>query len=268
MEQHFRFSSFREKLVEHLFVGEMLKASWQRGECSLEIAKPEVDCRGYDLIVERAGVVRHIQLKASHRSARAASQKIHLALAEKPSGCVVWVVFDELTLELGPFLFFGGAPGEKLPSIVGLKVAKHVKADMQGVKAERPDFRLVPKSRFQSIPTPAALFDTLFFGEPTGTEADKVALGRIEQHFHALIRSRIANIPDASTLQLPSLDAPLPKSDDPTWFPVPGMYGGFSYWFESPVLLITESWCRVVEGSGQRHAVNVDGSELLAQGFV
>lgn len=36
MERHFRFSSFREKLIEHLFVGEMLKASWQSGDCSLE----------------------------------------------------------------------------------------------------------------------------------------------------------------------------------------------------------------------------------------
>ena len=52
---------------------------------------------------------------------------------------------------------------------------------------------------------------------------------------------------------------------------VPGMTGGFHYWLEiadgSPRLL-TESWCRVVGGSGQRHAVTAAGFELVAAGFV
>lgn len=168
MEQHFIFSSFREKLIEHLFISEMLKASWQSGECSLEVARPEVDSRGYDLIVERNGVVRHIQLKASHQNARASSQKIHLALENKPSGCVVWVIFDEKTLELGPFLYFGAKePGLPLPTISNLKVAKHVKADMQGIKAERANIRVVAKSRFVSVATAKELFETLF-----GVETD------------------------------------------------------------------------------------------------
>lgn len=55
------------------------------------------------------------------------------------------------------------------------------------------------------------------------------------------------------------------------WFPVPGMYGGFSYELSvvsgSPVL-ISESWCRVVGGSGQRHLVSPHGSLLLEEGFV
>lgn len=59
--QHFRHSSFREKLIEHLFIRELLKLSWLQGDCSLEVAKPEVDNRGYDIVVERDGVVRHIQ---------------------------------------------------------------------------------------------------------------------------------------------------------------------------------------------------------------
>jgi len=43
MEQHYLKSSFREKLIEHLFIGELLKLSWLEGGCALEIAKPEVD---------------------------------------------------------------------------------------------------------------------------------------------------------------------------------------------------------------------------------
>jgi len=149
-------------LVEHLFVAELLKISWQAGECSLEIAKPEVDNRGYDLIVERAGVVRHVQLKTSHLGAGAASQKVHLALREKPSGCVVWIKFDETSLVLGPFLFYGGGPGEPLPEIAQFKVAKHVKANMQGIKAERPGLRIVPKSKFKHIASIQELFQELF----------------------------------------------------------------------------------------------------------
>ncbi len=153
-EQHFKFSSYREKLIEHIFVSELLKLSWKCGDCSLEIAKPEVDNRGYDLIIERGRIVRHIQLKASHLAARAVSQKIHIALAGKPSGCVIWIYFDEHSLELGPFLYFGGDPGQPLPDIFELKVAKHVKANSKGFKAERRDIRVVPRnlfSRYESI---------------------------------------------------------------------------------------------------------------------
>lgn len=167
MEQHYRFSSFREKLIEHLFIGELLKTSWLRGECSLEVAKPEVDNRGYDVIIERSGLVRHMQLKTSHLGAIATGQKVHIGLMEKPSGCVVWIQFDEKTLELGPFLFFGGAAGEPLPDIDSFRVAKHAKANSKGIKAERPHVRVVPKSRFKSISTIPALFDLLFEGQPT-----------------------------------------------------------------------------------------------------
>ena len=95
MNQHFLSSSFREKLIEHLFISELLKLSWQKSDCSLEISKPEVDNRGYDLIAEQNGIIRHIQLKASHIEAKASMQKVHLALASKPSGCVIWIYFDE-----------------------------------------------------------------------------------------------------------------------------------------------------------------------------
>lgn len=161
-DQHYCFSSYREKLIEHLFVGELLRASWLRGECSLEVAKPEVDSRGYDVIIERNGVVRHIQLKASHRHAIARGQKVHVGLARKPSGCVVWIQFDEATLDLGPFLFFGNRAGEPLPTLEAFPVAKHAKANMQGIKAPRPDLRVVSKSQFETVLTLSALFERLF----------------------------------------------------------------------------------------------------------
>ena len=112
MEQHYLQSSFREKLIEHLFVGELLKLSWRQGGCSLEVAKPEADIHGYDLILEENGIIRHVQLEGSKVDARAPKQKVHIDLSGKPSGCIVWTYFNEKTMELSPFLFFDGSPGE------------------------------------------------------------------------------------------------------------------------------------------------------------
>ncbi|HBC3989121.1 TPA: hypothetical protein KD874_000600 [Vibrio parahaemolyticus] len=75
MEQHYLNSSFREKLIEHSLISELLKMSWKNGSCSIEIAKPEVDNQGYDLIMEDLGVIRHVQLKTSHIGSSTVRQK-------------------------------------------------------------------------------------------------------------------------------------------------------------------------------------------------
>lgn len=50
------------------------------------------------------------------------------------------------------------------------------------------------------------------------------------------------------------------------------MTGGFHYWFEfgqdSELKLVSDSWCRVVQGSGERHEVTADSIKMTAQGFV
>ena len=162
MKQHYLKSSFREKLIEHLFIGELLKHSWLEGDCSLEVAKPEVDNQGYDLIAEENGIIRYIQLKAAYSQARAAKQKVHVALSGKPSGCVVWVYFNEQSMELGPFLFFGGSAALPLPSLEGFKIAKHTKPNVEGVKTERPEIREIPKGRFRSHETVKEIYEQLF----------------------------------------------------------------------------------------------------------
>ncbi|QFI38159.1 hypothetical protein FR932_10040 [Moritella marina ATCC 15381] len=162
MSQHNLNSSFREKLIEHSLISELLKISWKNGSCSIEIAKPEVDNQGYDLIMEDLGAIRHVQLKTSHIGSSTARQKLHVALASKYSGCVVWVYFNEATLELGPFLFFGGKPNEKLPDMENFPVAKHTKGNADGIKNERPSMRIISKSKFKVIDTVEELYRTLF----------------------------------------------------------------------------------------------------------
>jgi hypothetical protein len=160
--QHFENSSYREKLIEHLFVSNLLKLSWLHHNCSLEVAKPEVDNAGYDLIAEANGVVRHIQLKTSISTSSTANQKVHLRLTGKPSGCVLWIYFDEKTLDLGPFLFFGDAAGKPLPSLSEFKIGKHTKGNKEGFKGERHNIRVIPKGRFKVLSSVEDVYEQLF----------------------------------------------------------------------------------------------------------
>jgi hypothetical protein len=96
-------------------------------------------------------------------------------------------------------------------------------------------------------------------------------LGALERSFHAVIRGRAGDLVERHALRMPELE-PLPEMERPVaWFAVPGMYGGFHYRLEEEgggAKLVTESWCRVVGGSGQRHEIHATGSRLVEEGFV
>jgi hypothetical protein len=97
------------------------------------------------------------------------------------------------------------------------------------------------------------------------------ALQQIQQHFHAVIRERADQFVREHALRLPELEPLLEMADPKLWFAVPGMYGGFHFWLDKiagDAVLIAESWCRVVGGSGQRHLISRYGSLLIAEGFV
>lgn len=160
--EHNLYSSYREVLLEHLLSGEVMKHLWLRGNIRIETLKPQVDDAGYDLVLEANGVVRHVQLKSSHANSSTSDVRVSLHLAKKPSGCVVWLWFDPKTLQLGPYLFFGNSPGLPLPDIADFKVAKHVKGNAQGIKLERPNVRVIPKSRFETLPSISELVLRLF----------------------------------------------------------------------------------------------------------
>lgn len=96
-------------------------------------------------------------------------------------------------------------------------------------------------------------------------------LSHVQAHFHELIRSRADDLIREHQLRLPELEPMLELERPEMWFPVPGMYGGFSYRLSTEareVALISESWSRVVGGSGQRHEVTAAGVQLLEEGFV
>ena len=144
-------SVYRERLLEHLFIGDLLKHSWLHAGAKLEVSQPSIDRSGHDVVLEANGVTRHVQLKSSSHEATTSAQKLHVGLARKPSGCVVWTRFDRSTMKLGPFYFFGGGPGMPLPPLDGFKIARHTKGDKDGVKKDRPNLRVVRISQFREI---------------------------------------------------------------------------------------------------------------------
>ena len=145
-------SAFYEKLVEHIFISELLQEALLRHQRTVEVLRAEIDSSGYDLVLECNGKLRHLQLKSSKVDGAAASQNVNVALAEKPHGCVIWV-FRSVDESTGRFEFeyrlLEGIDGGKLGRIERLPAAKHTKGDSTGKKKERPNIRRVPKSMFE-----------------------------------------------------------------------------------------------------------------------
>lgn len=103
------------------------------------------------------------------------------------------------------------------------------------------------------------------------THISHAKLQKIQNHFHQIILARTGDLVQKSGLRLPELEPMLEIEEPKMWFPVPGMYGGFSYWFDGEgknAKLISESWCRVVGGSGQRHQITSEEAKLVDEGFV
>lgn len=156
-------SMFYAQLVEHVFVSEVLQEVWYVFGQTVEVLRSEVDSSGYDVVFECNGIVRHVQLKTSKADAKASSQKVNVALAIKPSGCIVWIVRheDQSRIKLS-YRFFGGDAGQPLPSLKEFEVAKHSKGNAKGEKTERPAIRVVPKNQFVVIATTRELVGKLF----------------------------------------------------------------------------------------------------------
>lgn len=157
---HSVHSILREKIVEHVFVGDALRRLWQRGVTDVEVLRSEFDAGGYDLVMSYRKIVRHIQFKSVTQNGRAAAVRISLKLMEKPAGCVIWIVVSP-RLELKSFLWLGELPGKPLPDISELKVSKG-RRNREGTRLERPNYRRVPRSRFEHLSTLDAVLDRLF----------------------------------------------------------------------------------------------------------
>jgi hypothetical protein len=93
-----------------------------------------------------------MQLKSSFIGARRSEVTANVKLLDRPSACILWIFFDPGTLSLGPFLWFGGAAGERIPAF-GEKIATHTKPNSKLEKADRPAHRVIAKNRFATLDT-------------------------------------------------------------------------------------------------------------------
>lgn len=162
-------SSALENVLEHVFLAELLQEAWFGRRQVVDVLHTSVDAFGYDVALQLGGVMRHVQLKARKRSGRQTRVKLNSLLSTRPSGCVIWMGWDQVPdsnrLSLD-YRWFGGAPGAPLPEL-GDVVAKHSKANAEGDKQHRPGIRIVNLGRFERLHGTADVLDRLFGANPS-----------------------------------------------------------------------------------------------------
>lgn len=131
----------------------------------MDVLRSEFDAQGHDVVLEAAGVMRHVQLKATVDGGKASSVIINTRLAQKQSGCVVWMSYDRQTLAIASYRWLGGLPGERLTSL-GDRLARQTRANAQGQKAQRLSHRVIAKGSFEQLSSLEQLADRLFGAEP------------------------------------------------------------------------------------------------------
>ena len=145
-EFDYKESRFREKMLEHVFLSEVLQYAWRRKQ-PVGILRAEVDRAGYDLVLECGAVTRYIQLKSStaknSKGRKPRPPDVNGELARKLGGCVVWIWLvnedegaeNHVNLE---YRFLGKAPSE--PPDLGSKKGKRIGfLSLSGMPFEKMD---------------------------------------------------------------------------------------------------------------------------------
>lgn len=157
---HYTHSTLRERIAEHVFVGDALRTLWRLGIHDVEVLRSEFDAHGYDLVMARGHVVRHIQFKTG-TARRPGKVSLARVLAEKPSGCAIWMRLDQ-GLNIGPYFWFGGAPSEPLPAISGYPNALRPTRNKEGFRPLRANHHEVPGSVFTQRDSLIEVLENLF----------------------------------------------------------------------------------------------------------
>jgi hypothetical protein len=81
--------------------------------------------------------------------------------ASKRGACAIWSIFNAGTMKLGPCLWFGGGAGEPLPPLARASPGTP-RRTRGGIKAERPNLRVVGRGSFRPLETMEDLLEKLF----------------------------------------------------------------------------------------------------------
>jgi cell division protein FtsL len=162
-------SLYFEKLIEHRFISDIMMYCWFKYKTTLEIIHSEIDANGYDLIISYNNVNRYIQLKTSEEDGKTARQNLNISLMKKENPCVIWIIrnYDKNRNDfVFSYLFWGSNIGDPSPNVENYKMAKHTKADIKGNKKERPNIKIISKSKFVKLTSMEKLFEILFIKKP------------------------------------------------------------------------------------------------------
>lgn len=159
-----KHSVYRERLVEHLFIAEIMQAAWQQGIVPV-ISRTEFDGWGYDLAIEDGkGIARYLQLKTK---VKGRSVTINGRLASLRGAAVVLILIgagEDDRIRLKYRLYQNGASTPL--KISGLKTAKYTRyvkaSDGTAVRKERKTHYRLPLSRFTPPMGMDAVVKTLF----------------------------------------------------------------------------------------------------------
>lgn len=165
--RHSTYSTLRERIVEHAFVGEALRALWRHGIHDVEVLRSEFDAFGYDLVMARKTMIRHIQFKVESKGETPSKVSVARALAEKPSGCVIWIAVDD-DLKFKRYFYLGGKPGSPLPAIADFPNTRRTTRNKAGERPRRANHHDVPGRKFCKLCTLDEVLVALFgpLGEP------------------------------------------------------------------------------------------------------
>ena len=160
VDPHSYYSPRREKILENLFIGEVLRVLWTRGEYEVEILQSDIDAAGYDIVLSLPEGTRYIQLK-SMVNKRDVSITANGKISDKIGGCIVLMVINRETLKFEGFYWIGGTLTEYCSNIRKSKTAKHTKGNSEGVKSERKDTYTLGKTKFTYFPSIEDIIDKL-----------------------------------------------------------------------------------------------------------
>jgi hypothetical protein len=84
-----------ENIIEHAFLSELLEHCWFTQHRRVEVIRPDVDSGGYDLVLEVAPRIRHVQLKSRHQRASGAKVlELYGRLRDHLDPCAIWIVWE------------------------------------------------------------------------------------------------------------------------------------------------------------------------------
>jgi hypothetical protein len=147
-----RRRGFFERMVEHRVVADLMLDAWRDGE-RLDVLGASADDAGYSIVMERAGLIRHVLLHCTVSDEDTEVVAVAMSLQDRPAGCVIWaeVTDSPQGIEIG-YRWFGGHPGDPLPPL----------DRYHSPRDEGPAFVELPRAAFIGVPSVHALSMRLF----------------------------------------------------------------------------------------------------------